>query len=62
MTVRNAHLEVLSTTRRERAQAFDRSTLRRVLLRGLAESVHYGATLIDYCEQADSRGSRAGSH
>lgn len=53
-TVRNANLEVLSTTRRERAQAFDRSTLRRVLLRGLEENVHYGATLIDYREQGDT--------
>lgn len=57
VTVRNRRLDVLSESWREaaveRPHAFDRSTLRRILLTGLGAHVHYGARLQDCRVGAD---------
>jgi 2-polyprenyl-6-methoxyphenol hydroxylase-like FAD-dependent oxidoreductase len=59
VTVRNRRLDVLSdpaaanqsrATDISRPHAFDRSTLRQILLSGLDDNVHFGAHLVDYAD------------
>ena len=64
VSVRNRHLDVLADKAAERSSgvdgasgpfAFDRPTLRRIMLSGLGEHVHFGARLAAYQHEPDGR-------